>query len=212
MNDNVKAYLSSNIPKRNFKVQQMEEYAQANRIPIMDPVSIHFVQQLLYLNKPERILEIGTAIGYSAIRMIEASPEARLVTIERDEARYNEAVNNVRTYGLQEQIQIIFGDALDELKDLQNDELFDVILIDAAKGQYRRFFELSSPLLTENGIIITDNVLFRGYVTQPELTPPRYKKMVEKLISYNEWLMQHPGFTTSIVPVGDGIAISIKQT
>ncbi|MBU5265820.1 O-methyltransferase [Virgibacillus proomii] len=212
MNDNIKAYLASNIPERNFKVQQMEEYAQANRIPIMDPVSIHFVQQLLYLNKPRRILEIGTAIGYSAIRMIEASPKAKLVTIERDEVRYNEAVNNVRTYGLQEQIQIIFGDALEELKDLQNDELFDVILIDAAKGQYRRFFELSSPLLTENGIIITDNVLFRGYVAQPELTPPRYKKMVEKLISYNEWLMHNPGFTTSIVPVGDGIAISIKQT
>ncbi|WP_346393849.1 O-methyltransferase [Virgibacillus pantothenticus] len=212
MKDNSMDYLVNMIPKRTSSIDLIEQGAKKDRVPIMEPVSMHFVQQIIRLKQPKRILEIGTAIGYSALRMLEAAPDAEIVTMERDVQRYQEAIQNIRTHGAEKQIKILLGDALEMLKNLQNEALFDVIFIDAAKSQYRRFFELVTPLLANEGIIITDNVLFRGYVENPHIAPSRYKKMVEKINDYNYWLMQHPLFTTSIVPIGDGIAISMKHS
>ncbi|SIT02563.1 O-methyltransferase [Virgibacillus pantothenticus] len=212
MKDNSMDYLVNMIPKRTSSIDLIEQGAKKDRVPIMEPVSMHFVQQIIRLKQPKRILEIGTAIGYSALRMLEAAPDAEIVTMERDVQRYQEAIQNIRTHGAEKQIKILLGDALEMLKNLQNEALFDVIFIDAAKSQYRRFFELVTPLLANEGIIITDNVLFRGYVEKPHIAPSRYKKMVEKINDYNHWLMQHPLFTTSIVPIGDGIAISMKHS
>lgn len=209
MDENVQNYLSDHLPSSEDWVQEIEQQAKIDRVPIMDPIGINFLMQLIRLNKPSRILEIGAAIGYSALRMNEAFPEASITTIERDEIRYQQAVDNINRLNKSSNIKIIHGDALEVLSDL--DGTFDCVFIDAAKGQYQKFFELVMPLLAVNGIVITDNVLFRGYVMDENFEHPRYKKMVEKIRKYNRWLVNHPSFITTILPIGDGVAISYKK-
>lgn len=205
-------YLNRNLPKQVDWVMELEKQAKIDHVPIMDPIGINYVMQLIRIKKPKRILEIGAAIGYSALRMSEACPKASIVTIERDEVRYQQAIENIIKQNKKEQITVIFGDALEELQELAAaKESFDFIFIDAAKGQYKRFFELANPLLVKDGIIVSDNVLFRGYVANPEMAPGKYKKMVEKLRTYNDFLVQHPDFTTTIIPIGDGVSISLKD-
>ncbi|MGM0941034.1 MAG: O-methyltransferase [Bacillota bacterium] len=211
MNEQVIHYLLNILPATTSFVQQLEKEAKQNHVPIMEPLSMGFMLHILQLKKPKRILEIGAAIGYSALRMAEVAPDCEIITIEKNEQRYQEAVMNIEKQGKSSTIDVILGDAIDKLNELQNDSFFDVIFIDAAKGQYQKFFEQSVPLLARDGLIITDNVLFRGYVAQPELAPARFKNMVKKIHHYNEWLMHHPDFTTTIVPIGDGVAISLKK-
>lgn len=211
MDEKLRNYLSRSLPSAANWAAELERIAVNENVPIMDPVGINFVMQLIRLNKPSRILEIGTAIGYSALRMLEANPNATIVTIERDEQRYNQAVQNVRELGFQDNIQIIFGDAIEILNELKVDNQFDLVFIDASKGQYKRFFELSSPLLSENGFVLSDNVLFKGYVADPEKQHPRFQKLASKIREYNEWLIKHPDYVTTIVPIGDGVAISNKK-
>lgn len=208
----LKEYLSKTLPLEADWVKEIEQQAKQDNVPIMDSLSIHFLMQLIRLHKPKRILEIGTAIGYSALRMHEAYPKTTIVTIERDDKRVQQAMENFKKQNQQDSIQVIHGDALDELNHLATiNQRFDVIFIDAAKGQYKRFFELSSPLLEENGLIISDNVLFRGYVAHSNQANPRLEKIADKIRLYNEWLINHPDFTSSIVPIGDGVAISLKK-
>jgi predicted O-methyltransferase YrrM len=210
MNEELDAYLRTLLPGREEWFTEMEYGALQNHIPIMDPVSMQFVLQLIQLHRPENILEIGTAIGYSALRMVGAYPNTKVTTIEREESRFFQAKENIKILEKQKQIDLIYGDALEILPKLPP-ESFQMIFIDAAKGQYKHFFELSHPLLKNNGIILSDNVLFRGYVTDPDsIKHPRHKKMVKKLQAYNQFIAEHPDYNTSIVPIGDGIAISIK--
>jgi len=212
MLENINSYLNELLPEQSNWVTDIENLAKKEHVPIMEPLGIHFVMQQIRIQKPERILEIGTAIGYSALRMLEANPNAQVVTIEKDEQRYKQAINQLTQVNKLDQINVILGDALEVIQDLAaNNHVFDFIFIDAAKGKYKRFFELSSQVIKKDGIILSDNVLFRGYVANPETTPKRYKKMVEKLRDYNEFLMNHPGFTTSIIPIGDGVALSCKR-
>lgn len=212
MEEQATNYLINHLPESKEWVKELEKQATLDKIPIMDPIGINFLMQLIRLNKPKRILEIGAAVGYSALRMNEAYPDAEIVTIERDDIRYEQAVENISKQNKQDSIRVIHGDALDELTTLQaNHETFNCVFIDAAKGQYKRFFELSVPLLANNGFIISDNVLFRGYVMEENFEHPRYKKMVEKIKAYNEWLANHPSFITTILPIGDGVAISYRK-
>ncbi|WP_087971757.1 O-methyltransferase [Oceanobacillus rekensis] len=211
MNEKQEHYLAEILPTQHEWVQELEEQAKSGRVPIMDRVGIHFVMQLIRMKKPDKILEVGTAIGYSALRMLEANPNASVITIEKDLQRYEQAIENINQLQKQDQIEVIHGDALEKLLELSNhDHQFDLIFIDAAKGQYSRFFELAEPMLNKNGIILSDNVLFRGYVAEPVNVPKRYTKMVEKLRDYNKMLMNHRKFTTSIIPIGDGVAVSYK--
>lgn len=208
----VKDYLIEKLPKSDEWVYEMEAHARADRIPIMDPLSIHFLMQLVRMKKPQNLLEIGTAIGYSALRMLEACPETNILSIERDPIRYEEALDYFKKYDKQNKIHVIFGDALEKIPELAaKKKEFDFIFIDAAKGKYKDFFTEASPMLTSNGVIVSDNVLFRGYVANKEVINKRHKNMVNNIKKYNHWLIHHPDFTTTIIPVGDGIAISIKN-
>ncbi|MFA1820498.1 O-methyltransferase [Virgibacillus oceani] len=210
MNEALDTYLHTLLPERKGWITAMEHTARKNHIPIMDPVSMQFVTQLIQAQRPVNILEIGTAIGYSALRMAEVCPNIKVTTIERDKTRFFQAKENICALERQQQIEMIYGDALEVLPTLPP-ESFQMIFIDAAKGQYKNFFELSHPLLKNNGIILSDNVLFRGYVTDPDSVQNiRHKKLVKKLQEYNKLIAEHPDYSTSIVPIGDGIAISIK--
>ncbi|WP_110111432.1 O-methyltransferase [Bacillus sp. CGMCC 1.16541] len=210
---NVEHYVEQLIPNRNELIEEMEHYAREQGVPIMELIGIETLLQLLRLHKPERILEIGTAIGYSSIRMVTALPHTKVVTVERDEERYEKALHFIERANKGSQIETLFGDAFDLHEDIVEKGPYDTVFIDAAKGQYQRFFELYAPLVNEGGVIISDNVLFKGYVAQDveDIKTRGARSLTRKLQAYNEWLMNHPDFQTTILPIGDGIAISIKR-
>ncbi len=212
VNQEIIQYVESLLPKKEEAIVAMEQYAREHGVPIMDALSIETMLHILKLIHPMRILEIGTAIGYSAIRMAKALPNAKIVTIERDEERYKQALMYTEQTNTKEQMTLLFGDALDINNEVKKYAPFDVLFIDAAKGQYRRFFELYEPLLSEKGIIITDNVLFKGLVaTNEPIEQKRIRQLMKKIQAYNEWLMAHPRYETIIIPIGDGMAISRKR-
>ncbi len=207
----VTEYIESLVPDREPAIVEIEKYARDHGVPIMELVGIEAMLQFLRLVGPKSILEVGTAIGYSAIRMAEALPNVRIVTIERDKIRYDKAIENIEKMQLQERITVIFGDALETGDQVTQYGSFDCIFIDAAKGQYTRFFELYSPMLTQNGVVFSDNILFRGLVAKNNIEDRRHRSLVEKIKGYNKWLMNHTDFDTTILTVGDGIAISRKR-
>ncbi|KYG31901.1 O-methyltransferase [Alkalihalobacillus trypoxylicola] len=211
LDSKVENYLKNLAPKRTEILEEMEQYAIEHHIPIMDLVGMESLLQILQLIQPKRVLEIGSAIGYSAIRIALTFPDVEVVTIERDQARYDEAIQNISKAQLQNRVVIKQGDALDVADVITSFPPFDVLFIDAAKGQYQRFFELYSPLVQSGGVILSDNVLFKGLVAEDEIENKRIRGMVKKLQNYNEWLINHPDYETRILPVGDGLAISLKK-
>ncbi len=208
ISDHVEHYLESLRPKREGLVKEMEVYAIENNVPIMEQTSLAVMLQLLSFKKPDRILEIGAAIGYSAIRMAELLPDTTIITVERDETRYREAVANIEKAGYSERITIIYGDAFELADELKRFGPYQALFIDAAKGQYKRFFDEFFEVVEEQGIVLSDNILFRGMVAEEEIQEKRFRSMVKKLRHYNEFLMSHPDLNTTIYPVGDGLAVS----
>jgi predicted O-methyltransferase YrrM len=206
------SYIESHIKKRTELLMGMEEYARVNHIPIMEIVSIESLIQLLRLQRPSSILEIGSAIGYSAIRMATALPNSMITTLEKDESRVEMAKGYINHADLQDRIQLLQGDALEiDLVDLHS-STYDAVFIDAAKGQYQRFFDKYSPLVPTGGVIYCDNMLMRGF-TEINLNdvPRRKRTMVRKLQAFTKWLMNHEEYETTFLPIGDGITISIKR-
>lgn len=210
-NEKLHAYIEGIIPERSDLFNKMEEYAKEHGVPIMELAGIEAMLQLLRVKKPDSILEVGTAIGYSALRMAYAIPDCKIVTIERDAERYKLAEQYIHESGKASQILIIKGDALEAEEEVKEHGPYDAIFIDAAKGQYQRFFEIYSRHLNKDGIIITDNVLFKGLVCESNIENKRIRTLVKKIDSFNRWLMNHPDYYTVILPVGDGVAISKKR-
>jgi predicted O-methyltransferase YrrM len=212
MDQKVNSYLENLISPRTDYVKEMQAYAKENRVPIMESVAIELMLNQMKISQPKKILEIGTAIGYSALRMLDASPDGTILTIEKDANRVQEAKEFIRAQQKSDQIQVVEGDALEVLGTLQEKEqTFDYVFIDAAKGKYREFFDGVDSLLQPGGWLVTDNVLFRGYVANPDDAPKRYKKMVKRIRDYNEFLSHHPDYITSIIPIGDGVMFSYKK-
>ncbi|WP_440895920.1 O-methyltransferase [Amphibacillus sp. Q70] len=211
MNRNINQYLIQLQKPASEWQFKLEEEAKRNHVPIMEREGIDFLKQLLRIQQPNHILEVGTAIGYSALQMIEAVPKAKIVTVERDRERLERAQVHFQQYDQAKKIDLISGDALECVDMISEKGPYDIIFIDAAKGQYKRFFESFTPFLTDQGIVITDNILFHGYVADTTLASKRLQKLAEKINQYNHWLNDHPDFQTVFVPVGDGIAISIKE-
>jgi predicted O-methyltransferase YrrM len=210
MKESVDQYIESLIPERPEFFVQMENYALEHHVPIMESTGIEAMLQILRIKNPKKILEVGAAIGYSSLRMAYALPNTKIVTIERDEERALLAQKNIGELDMEGQVNLVKGDALEIEDEISSHGPFDVIFIDAAKGQYKRFFELYSRYLLEDGLIITDNVLFKGLVAEEVIQHKRTAQLVKKIKQYNEWLMSHPDYHTVILPVGDGVAISKK--
>lgn len=210
-NDKLEAYIENLIPERPGFFIGMEAYAAENKVPIMEIIGMETMLQFLRIKQPEKILEVGTAIGYSALRMADALPSAKIVTIERDEERAHLAQQYFQEFGREKQIHLIKGDALETEEQVAAHAPYDAIFIDAAKGQYKRFFELYSQYLTDQGMIVTDNVLFKGLVAEETIEHKRTAQLVKKIKQFNLWLMSHPDYNTIILPVGDGVAISQKR-
>lgn len=209
---NLLSYLNSKLPERTSFFQEMEHNAKENHVPIMDPYSMETVLQLLRIFQPKSILEIGTAIGYSALRMHDVATEANIITVEKNEQIVQVAKNNISQYAKNNNIKIITGDALEIIERFPIEELFDFVFIDAAKSQYNNYFSAIDPLLKKGGLIVADNVLFRNFVTEKDeqLIPKRYRTMVRNLKQFNERMMNIDSYHSTIVPLGDGLLISIK--
>lgn len=191
--------------------EEMIEEAERDRIPVMDEEALQFMIELLQLKKPARVLEIGTAIGYSALRMAAALPETSIVSVEKDEERYRRAEYYRAKSPWQERATFILGDALNLPEKFSDKNAFDAVFIDASKGQYQQYFQLCEQLIAPEGLIISDNVLFRGLVADPDADiPERLQTMVKKIRAYNHWLVERKDFRTNIFPVGDGVAVSAR--
>ena len=190
-------------------IRVIEEYAKENNVPIMMKDGIEFLTNYIKENNVKTILEIGSAIGYSAIRMALVDKDIKVTTIERDTNRYNEAVKNIKEFNLENQIEIINADALE----YEDDKQYDLIFIDAAKAQYIKFFEKYKINLKQDGTIISDNLDFHGLVKNPELTSNRNtKQLVRKINTYIEFLKENKEFKTEFISLGDGIGISKRQS
>ncbi|KAB2334008.1 O-methyltransferase [Bacillus mesophilum] len=210
-NDKLHTYIEKLTNERHPLLMEMEQYAEENGVPIMELVGIEALLQLLRIQQAKSILEVGTAIGYSALRMALTLPESKIVTLERDEERIKLAGQYIQRSGREEQIIQLTGDALELEQEVKHHGPYDAIFIDAAKGQYQRFFEMYAPFLKDDGVIVTDNVLFKGLVCEDEIENKRIRSLVKKINLFNEWLMSHEDYDTVILPVGDGIAISKKR-
>ena len=192
---------------------EMKQYAEEFDVPIIQDQGLELMLQLLRIKQPKAILEIGTAIGYSSLMMARHLPHAQIVSIEHDANRYQEAVAYHERSSIQDQVTLIEADALE----IANEELpiqkYDVIFIDAAKAQYQKFFEKYESLLSEDGMIISDNLIFHGHIFDNNQKQSRnLKQSVRKINRYNDWLANHPDYDTLLLPIGDGVAISLKKT
>lgn len=188
-------------------LEELEMYAKEHRVPIMEPEGIAFLLETIKNYHCQTILELGTAIGYSAIRMCLVDPKITVVTVERDKEKYQLALENIQKAGLEGRITVIFGDALET----KIDGMFDLLFIDAAKSQYIKFFERYLPNLKANGMVISDNLGFHGLVAHPEeIRSKNVRAMVRKLQTYRDYLKERTDFQTDFYEVGDGIAVSIR--
>lgn len=190
-------------------LKQIGEQARAESVPVVPVETGQFLAFLVSLHRPQRILEIGTAVGYSTLWMAQAAnwAECHIVTIEQDEARASAALSNFAEVGLADRIQLIVDDARNALPCLTGQK-FDLLFMDAAKGQYQNFLEQSLPLLNDRALIVSDNVLFHGTFFREKL-PRRSRTMVRRLQEYIDWIHQHPQLQTVLLPLGDGLTVSI---
>lgn len=191
------------------EIREIKKYALDNKIPIMVDEGIDFLTTFIIKNQTTNILEIGSAIGYSAIMMALANPNVKITTIERDHERYLEAVKNVKKLGLEDRITLIFNDALETTIEGK----FDLIFIDAAKGQNIRFFEKFEPNLTDHGVIITDNIDFHGLVQKDveSIQSRNLRGLIRKIREYIDYLKNNPKYDVEFLKVGDGIAVARKK-
>lgn len=188
-------------------ILEMESYAKEKNVPIMEKEGIAFLMKYIKANGVKNILEIGSAIGYSAILMASSSQEVKVTTIERDEKNYLECLKNVKKCNFESKVNVVFQDALDV--NLQENTKFDLIFIDAAKGQYIKFFEKFKYFLSPNGVIITDNLKFHGYVGKKDsIESKNLRQLVGKIENYIEFLKTNEEFETKFYDIGDGVSVS----
>ncbi len=206
----VNKYIRKTIRKNEGIIAELESDAKKYGIPVINPETGRFISVMGHIKKPGSILEAGTAIGYSAI-LFSSFLEygGRLDTIERNEEMFKKAVLNVKKAGLDGIINIIHGDALDVLKHL--DKKYDMIFIDVAKGQYVELLPDCLRMLEKGGILVSDNVLYKGMVANDRLVPGSDKTIVNRMREYLHILCGNNNLETSIIPVGDGVSVSYKK-
>lgn len=190
-------------------IREIKKYALDNKVPIMQDDGIDFLTTFIVKNQINNVLEIGSAIGYSAIMMALANPNLKITTIERDRERYLEAVKNIKKMNLEDRITLVFHDALD----VNIEGSFDMIFIDAAKGQNIKFFEKYELNLKENGYIITDNMNFHGLVDKvdAEIESRNLRALVRKIRDYRTFLLNHPNYDVEFLNIGDGVAVAKRK-
>ena len=202
-------YLNSLYPELDEGLDNIRREARANFVPIIRDETINLLTTLIRMNQPKRILEVGAAVGFSACLMASVARDANIVTIENYEPRIPIANNNIKNMGFENQITLIEGDATEVLPTL--DGPFDFVFMDAAKGQYINFWPEIKRLTKDGGIIVTDNVLQDGDIIESRYAITRRNRTIHKRMrDYLYELTHDKGYTTTILPLGDGVSISVK--
>lgn len=192
-------------------IQEMYDYAIEHNVPIVTLEGLRFILQLIKIKKAKNILEVGTAIAFTSIQMALVDQDIHVDTIERKKDMYDEAMKNIEKFNLQNQINVIYKNALDVTSSDLNKK-YDIIFIDAAKAQYIKFFEMFSEHLNPDGIIISDNLLFHGLVSnRDQIESKDLRALVRKIDRYNLWLKDNPNFDTVFYNFGDGMAVSMRK-
>ncbi len=199
--------------KRGHPLDEIEQEALADMVPIIRKETKSFLKVMLEIKRPVKILEIGTAVGFSAILMGKYSPEeCRITTIENYEKRIPIARANFARAGMEQKITLLEGDALEIMKGMPDDAGFDFVFMDAAKGQYPAYLEQVMRFLVPGGILITDNVLQDGDIIESRFAVERRDRTIHsRMREYLYTLKHHPELETSILPLGDGVALSVRK-
>lgn len=211
VNERFVGYINSLERGNPAYLDELEQYAVKTNVPIIRKEMQSFLKTLLVMNKPRQILEVGTAIGFSALLMSEFMPEnAHITTIEKYEKRIPIARENFSKYGKEECITLLEGDATEILKKLSGP--YDLIFMDAAKGQYIHFLPEVLRLLPEGGVLLSDNVLQDGDIIESKYAITRRNRTIHtRMRDYLYTLKNHEQLETAIIPLGDGVALSVKK-
>ena len=190
-------------------LKEIKKKAKEDKIPIIEDKSLKFLTDYIKKHSVKKILEVGSAVGYSSICMAMVDKDIQITTIEKDENRYLEAVKNIKKMDLEKQIHIFFKDALE----ISFEDSFDLIFIDAAKGKNQQFFEHFEKNLKEDGVIFTDNINFHGLTKTPleEIESKNVRSLVLKIRSYIAFLQDHPNYDTTFYEIGDGISMTQRK-
>jgi len=201
-------YLNSMRRESDPLIEEMESFANANKIPILDWKAAEFLEIVVKIIKPKRVLEIGTAIAYSSIRIARNLKKKSIIdTIEKSLDNISLATENINKAGMTSSINLIHGDALVVMPSLE--KKYDLIFLDADKQDYEKLFYYSIMLLKKGGVLFVDNLLWHGFAASSKV-PPQYKNSTTIIRKFNELFINHSALKSSILPIGDGIGLGIK--
>lgn len=207
----ITSYIREKTTHNNPMLLGLEEYARENKVPIAEPETARLLSVLTKLIKPKRILEVGCAIGYSSAIMSQGlAPNGEIITIEYDAKTAEIARNNIKKAGLSDKITVVEGDAKDYLSYIDEDESFDIVFLDGPKAHYLFMLDDAVRLLKKGGLLISDNILFKGMTADDDHFVRRKVTIINRLREYIDALMAHPQLETSILSQGDGVTLSVK--
>lgn len=212
-NNIITAYINNLYECDNPKLRELREFAEVKKVPIILKDTEGLLLSLLKIKKPERLLEIGAAVGYSACCFADGCG-CRVTTVETNEEAYRAALSNIESLGFGDKVEVIHGDAADVLEamasEISDEELYDVVFIDAAKSHYKTFWDMAVPLCRQDALIVCDNVLMKGMTASDEYDPNRkYKTSIRRMREFIKYITSLDYADTCILPVGDGISISV---
>ena len=211
VNDVVEDYIRHTLKDADGLLKELEVFAEENSVPIVHKEVSDLLKVLLKMQKPQRILEVGCAIGYSSILFATTCEgNVDITTCERNPVMIERAKENIKRAGFENNITILEGDAEEKLSQVQGE--FDLIFIDAAKGQYKLFFDLVIDKLKDGGLLVSDNILYKGMVAHDDFVVRRKKTIVKRMRNYLDYICNCDYLTTSLLPMGDGVAISYKDS
>ncbi|WP_027701614.1 O-methyltransferase [Metaclostridioides mangenotii] len=210
VNEKVEDYIRNTLKDKTGLLKELEDYAHENNVPIIHKEVSDMLNVLLKVQKPKRILEVGCAIGYSSIFFADTlDGDVEIITAERNEQMIEKAKENFKRAELEDKITILEGDAEENLAKVEGE--FDMIFIDAAKGQYKLFYDMVIDKLKVGGLLISDNILYKGMIAHDDFVVRRKRTIVKRMRNYLDFICNCDYLTTSLIPIGDGVALSYKE-
>lgn len=203
-------WLRDNTVQTDKRLSELEKYAAENAVPIAEPETARFLSVICRILQPKRILEIGTAIGYSSIVMANSVPDSRILTIEYNPDMVDISRKNIDSFGFSNRIEVVEADAQEYLSYIDDDECMDLIFLDGPKAHYIYMLDDCIRLLRKGGVLISDNVLYKGMTADDNHVIRRKITIVDRLQKYISTLTSEENLETSLLPLGDGVTVSVK--
>lgn len=201
-------YINSLIKDENLKLEEFRNKCIERKLPIIHKEVGQFIKLMIQQLNAKSIIEVGTNVGYSSIFMSNVmNNQGKVITLERSEKFYHEAIENIKDFGLEKNIEVHLGDAVDILDQING--TFDIAFIDAAKSYYKVFFDKCCKMMKPKSIILSDNVLYQGMIATDDLVVRRKKTLVRNLRKYLEYISHDERYETSVLPLGDGLAVTV---